>query len=101
MPGKCKIFDRNLHAAGGNALEQFEGVRKARASLDEPASESDCNRAEVGLILNGDILETLKAPHLAWPTPRLIPVFEDCHAWLFGLSVYALARAEPADRNEG
>jgi UDP-2,3-diacylglucosamine pyrophosphatase LpxH len=68
MPGKFKIVVSDLHLsagheAEGNLLEDFGSDQEFAALLDEVATESDRNGAEVELIINGDAFEMLQVPH--------------------------------------
>ncbi|MGD8903088.1 MAG: hypothetical protein PVI67_05955 [Anaerolineae bacterium] len=77
MPGKFKIVISDLHLsagriAEGNPLEDFASDREFTVFMDGLVTESECEGAEVELIVNGDAFEMLQVPHVA----EFDPIFE-------------------------
>ena len=84
MTSKFKIVVSDLHmgagrAAEGNVLEDFSDPEFVEF-LDEIAAESEREAADVELIVNGDALEMLEAPHTATFDPRAVYRPEEVHS---------------------
>lgn len=77
MAGNIKIIVSDLHLgagflAEGNALEDFWYDQELGALLDQIATESSRNAAEVELIINGDAFEMLQVPNVDTFAPSSI-----------------------------
>lgn len=85
LSGKFKIVVSDLHLSAGreregNRLEDFSSDQEFAALLDQIATESDRNGANVELILNGDIFEMLQVPHVDRFDPSTVYRSEQYHS---------------------